>query len=86
MYLLSYVYIYIDFLFNVFRITHLIYLPPPVFPLTCAVQNYAWGKIGMDSEVAKLVVGGDLLAVIEDGKHYAEVIAGEILITTVVLE
>lgn len=44
-----------------------------VFPLTCAVQNYAWGKIGLDSEVAKLVVGGDPLAVIEDGKHYAEV-------------
>ncbi|XP_026222165.1 mannose-6-phosphate isomerase [Anabas testudineus] len=47
-----------------------------VFPLTCAVQNYAWGKIGMDSEVAKLVVGGDLLAVIEDGKHYAELWMG----------
>lgn len=44
-----------------------------MFPLTCAVQNYAWGKIGLDSEVAKLVVGGDPLAVIEEGKPYAEV-------------
>lgn len=44
-----------------------------MFPLTCAVQNYAWGKVGQDSEVAKLVVGGDPLAVVEDGKPYAEV-------------
>ncbi|KAK2842618.1 hypothetical protein Q5P01_012818 [Channa striata] len=47
-----------------------------VFPLTCAVQNYAWGKIGLDSEVAKLVVGGDPLAVIEDRKPYAELWMG----------
>ncbi|CAB1323571.1 unnamed protein product [Coregonus sp. 'balchen'] len=33
-----------------------------VFPLSCAVQNYAWGKVGQDSEVAKLVVGGDTSA------------------------
>lgn len=44
-----------------------------VFPLSCAVQNYAWGKVGLDSEVAKLVVGGDTSAVIEADKHYAEV-------------
>lgn len=44
-----------------------------VFPLTCAVQNYAWGKVGLDSEVAKLVVGGDPLAVVEAAKPYAEV-------------
>ncbi|KAF1386506.1 hypothetical protein PFLUV_G00095550 [Perca fluviatilis] len=43
-----------------------------VFPLTCAVQNYAWGKVGLDSEVAKLVVGGDPVAVVADGKPYAE--------------
>ncbi|XP_061533824.1 mannose-6-phosphate isomerase isoform X1 [Phyllopteryx taeniolatus] len=47
-----------------------------VFPLTCAVQNYAWGKVGLDSEVAKLVLGGDPLAVIEDGKPYAELWMG----------
>nr|XP_020478774.1 mannose-6-phosphate isomerase isoform X2 [Monopterus albus] len=47
-----------------------------VFPLTCAVQNYAWGKIGLSSEVAKLVVSGDPLAVIEDGKPYAELWMG----------
>ena len=45
----------------------------PVFTLTCAVQNYAWGKAGLDSEVAKLVLGGDPLAVIEEDKPYAEV-------------
>lgn len=44
-----------------------------MFPLTCAVQNYAWGKVGSDSEVAQLVVGGDPLAVIDEGKPYAEV-------------
>nr|XP_057932431.1 mannose-6-phosphate isomerase isoform X2 [Doryrhamphus excisus] len=47
-----------------------------VFPLTCAVQNYAWGKVGLDSEVAKLVVGGDPLAIIEEGKPYAELWMG----------
>ncbi|XP_061750528.1 mannose-6-phosphate isomerase [Nerophis ophidion] len=47
-----------------------------VFPLTCAVQNYPWGKVGLDSEVAKLVVGGDPLAVIEEGKPYAELWMG----------
>lgn len=50
-----------------------LFFPTSVFPLTCAVQNYAWGKVGLDSEVAKLVVGGDPLAVIEVGKPYAEV-------------
>lgn len=47
-----------------------------MFPLTCAVQHYAWGKVGADSEVAQLVVGGDPLAVIEEDKPYAEVIKG----------
>lgn len=37
------------------------------------VQNYAWGKVGEASEVARLVVGGDPLAVIDGGKPYAEV-------------
>lgn len=37
------------------------------------MQNYAWGKVGLDSEVAKLVIGGDPLAVVEVGKPYAEV-------------
>lgn len=50
-----------------------LFVPSPVFPLTCAVQNYAWGKVGMDSEVARLVVGGDPVAVVEEGKPYAEV-------------
>ncbi|XP_069018969.1 mannose-6-phosphate isomerase [Embiotoca jacksoni] len=47
-----------------------------VFPLTCAVQNYAWGKVGLNSEVAKLVLGGDPVAVVEDGKPYAELWMG----------
>lgn len=47
-----------------------------VFPLSCLVQKYAWGKIGLDSEVAKLVVGGDPLAVIENDKPYAELWMG----------
>lgn len=46
-----------------------------MFPLTCVVQHYAWGKVGEASEVARLVVGGDPLAAIQDGKPYAEVSA-----------
>ncbi|KAF3688518.1 Mannose-6-phosphate isomerase [Channa argus] len=56
--------------------TRAAFVPSPVFPLTCAVQTYAWGKIGLDSEVAQLVAGGDPLAVIEDGKPYAELWMG----------
>lgn len=44
-----------------------------VFPLTCVVQNYAWGKVGLNSEVAQLVLGGDPQAVIQDDSTYAEV-------------
>lgn len=40
------------------------------------VQNYAWGKVGLNSEVAKLVLSGDCLAVIEDDKPYAELWMG----------
>ncbi|CAG01059.1 unnamed protein product, partial [Tetraodon nigroviridis] len=47
-----------------------------VFPLTCVVQNYAWGKVGGASEVAQLVVGGDPQTVIQDGKPYAELWMG----------
>ncbi|XP_062859335.1 mannose-6-phosphate isomerase [Trichomycterus rosablanca] len=47
-----------------------------VFPLTCAVQNYAWGKVGLHSEVAKLVLGGDPQAVIQDDRPYAELWMG----------
>lgn len=51
-----------------------------VFPLSCVVQNYAWGKVGLDSEVAKLVQGGDPQAVIEDGKPYAEVKTASVIL------
>lgn len=47
-----------------------------MFPLCCVVQNYAWGKVGLDSEVARLVVGGDPQAHIEDDKPYAELWMG----------
>ncbi|KAJ8249256.1 hypothetical protein GJAV_G00232840 [Gymnothorax javanicus] len=47
-----------------------------VFPLVCAVQKYAWGKVGLNSEVAKLVLGGDPQVVIEDDQHYAELWMG----------
>ena len=30
-----------------------------VFPLKCGVQNYAWGKVGCESEVAKLQKAAD---------------------------
>lgn len=44
-----------------------------VFPLSCLVQNYAWGKVGLDSEVAKLVLGGDPQIVLQHDRPYAEV-------------
>ncbi|KAG7324149.1 hypothetical protein KOW79_012165 [Hemibagrus wyckioides] len=47
-----------------------------VFPLSCLVQNYAWGKVGLDSEVAKLVLGGDPQTVIQDDRPYAELWMG----------
>ncbi|XP_060611520.2 mannose-6-phosphate isomerase [Anolis sagrei] len=47
-----------------------------VFPLSCAVQNYAWGKAGRDSEVAKLLASSDPTAQIEAEKPYAELWMG----------
>ncbi|KAJ8252314.1 hypothetical protein COCON_G00216260 [Conger conger] len=47
-----------------------------VFPLACVVQKYAWGKVGLNSEVAKLVLGGDPQAVIENDQPYAELWMG----------
>ena len=40
--------------------------------LSCAVQQYAWGKIGLESEVAKVLVEDPSRAVQED-QPYAEV-------------
>ncbi|XP_016086207.1 mannose-6-phosphate isomerase [Sinocyclocheilus grahami] len=47
-----------------------------VFPLCCVVQSYAWGKAGLDSEVARLVLGGDPQALIEEARPYAELWMG----------
>ncbi|XP_064238670.1 mannose-6-phosphate isomerase isoform X4 [Aotus nancymaae] len=43
-----------------------------VFPLSCAVQQYAWGKMGSNSEVARLLASSDPLAQIAEDKPYAE--------------
>lgn len=45
----------------------------PVFPLSCVVQQYAWGKMGSRSEVAQLLASSDPLASISEDKPYAEV-------------
>ncbi|XP_078285997.1 mannose-6-phosphate isomerase isoform X2 [Rhinoraja longicauda] len=47
-----------------------------VFPLKCAVQHYAWGKVGLDSEVAKLISCNDSSVVIDEEKPYAELWMG----------
>ncbi|XP_072837909.2 mannose-6-phosphate isomerase [Pogona vitticeps] len=47
-----------------------------VFPLACVVQNYAWGKLGRDSEVAKLLASSDPMVQIEEDKAYAELWMG----------
>uniref|UniRef100_A0A2K5N384 Mannose-6-phosphate isomerase n=1 Tax=Cercocebus atys TaxID=9531 RepID=A0A2K5N384_CERAT len=49
---------------------------PRVFPLSCAVQHYAWGKMGSNSEVARLLASSDPLAQIAEDKPYAELWMG----------
>ena len=44
--------------------------------LQCAVQNYAWGKRGKSSEVAKLYSSGNDNASVEEEKPYAELWMG----------
>ena len=43
------------------------------FQLTCAVQPYAWGKIGENSEVAQLSQNGDTNFKLDVNSPYAEV-------------
>ncbi|KFP05382.1 Mannose-6-phosphate isomerase, partial [Calypte anna] len=50
--------------------------PPAVFPLSCTVQKYSWGKVGLESEVAKLVAGSDPLIRIQPDQPYAELWMG----------
>ncbi|XP_040426522.1 mannose-6-phosphate isomerase isoform X1 [Cygnus olor] len=47
-----------------------------VFPLACPVQNYSWGKLGLQSEVAQLVASGDPAAHIDPEQPYAELWMG----------
>lgn len=47
--------------------------PATVFPLSCAVQSYSWGKMGLESEVAKLLASSDPLVQIQPDRPYAEV-------------
>jgi hypothetical protein len=44
-----------------------------VFPLKCAVQTYHWGRIGADSEVAKLSQASDPDFKFDEGTPFAEV-------------
>ena len=45
---------------------------PMFLKLSCSVQQYAWGKIGLESEVAKVIVEDPSSEVRED-QPYAEV-------------
>ncbi|XP_035192005.1 mannose-6-phosphate isomerase [Oxyura jamaicensis] len=47
-----------------------------VFPLACPVQNYSWGKLGLQSEVAQLVASGDPTVQIDPEQPYAELWMG----------
>ncbi|KAG8440299.1 hypothetical protein GDO86_006166 [Hymenochirus boettgeri] len=49
---------------------------PRVFLLSCAVQDYAWGKLGSNSEVARLWSKGDKERPIDPEKPYAELWMG----------
>ena len=45
---------------------------PAFLKLSCAVQNYAWGKVGEESEVARRM-GGDPAFTVDPKLPYAEV-------------
>ncbi|XP_012386461.1 mannose-6-phosphate isomerase isoform X2 [Dasypus novemcinctus] len=47
-----------------------------VFPLACVVQQYSWGKMGSNSEVAQLLASSDPQARISEDKPYAELWMG----------
>lgn len=47
-----------------------------VFLLSCAVQQYDWGKMGSNGEVAQLLASSDPLAWISSDKPYAELWMG----------
>lgn len=47
-----------------------------VMELRCAIQKYAWGKRGRNSEVALLNYGGDPDFMIDDAMPYAELWMG----------
>lgn len=49
---------------------------PDSFQVKCAVQTYAWGKIGKDSEVAKLSKSGDSNFALDEDAPYAELWMG----------
>ncbi|XP_059177855.1 mannose-6-phosphate isomerase-like isoform X2 [Physella acuta] len=49
---------------------------PQVFELKCAVQQYAWGKIGQDSEVARLKSSVDSTFKVDPETTYAELWMG----------
>lgn len=50
----------------------------PVVELKCAVQCYAWGKIGLNSTVAQLALNSPSFHLEED-KPYSEVSCGKFL-------
>lgn len=48
-----------------------------VIPLSCAVQKYAWGHIGSESEVAKLAFSSQVQhseVTLDSNANYAEVL------------
>ncbi|XP_037689336.1 mannose-6-phosphate isomerase isoform X1 [Choloepus didactylus] len=47
-----------------------------VFPLSCVVQQYTWGKMGSNSEVAQLLASSDPQIRISEDKPYAELWMG----------
>lgn len=48
---------------------------PDYLRLSCAVQTYAWGKVGLESEVARLKSSAEPdNFVVDEGQTYAEVL------------
>jgi hypothetical protein len=44
-----------------------------VLSLACVPQTYAWGKVGLESAVARLAAGGNTAFIPDATKPYAEV-------------
>lgn len=51
-------------------------LPAQIFPITCGIQTYNWGKVGSSSYVASLLKSSHQVAEVDESMSYAELWMG----------